>query len=791
MSASGDPVSGFQAAMARLGIVPTQPIRADGELHRFAVEGDSAGSKNGYYVLHLDGQPAGMFGCFKRGVKATWKADGAELSQAERAALARKVDAERRRRAREEADRHHAVADDAEKWWETYRPASDGHPYLARKRVGAHGAKVDGQGRLVVPLRDLDGHLWSLQTIHATGAKMFLPGGRKRGCLHLIGEPGERFVVAEGFATGASIHEATGVCVAVAFDAGNLAPVAWAIRERWSGASIVVAADDDRETPGNPGLTAAEAAAQAAGATVAIPACREPDGRKLDFNDLAVTEGGQAVAEAILPAFRKPAGHAFAVHASEVEEEEPSGSDAAIAAMARLDELEYDRKRKAEARRLGVRVDTLDALVRKRRGGAPSETSGRALEWPTPEPWPKRVDGAELLDDLGAAFRRFVVLPAGCDAALALWVLHAHAFAASQITPRLALTSPERRCGKTTTLEIIQALTPRPLLAANLTAAAVFRTIELARPTLLIDEADTFLAAAEELRGVLNSGHRRTGEVIRTVGEDHEPRRFSTWAPVAIAAIGKLPGTLDDRSIKVELRRRMKGEEVERWRADRPGQFTPLVRRMVRWAQDHHGGLAAADPAVPALLHDRAADNWRPLLAIADAAGGEWPDRARRTAAALSAVGAAEGRREMLLADLKAIFDGAGGRDWLPTKTIIEELVAMEERPWSEHSRGKPINPSALRSLLEVFKVFSSSNGKARGYRRDAFADVWTRYLPGSGDTDPSTRQEANNGVGSDLCATRQSGNGADGSAWTTNPHEHWPVDGLTGRHPQDGEIVL
>ena len=151
--------------------------------------------------------------------------------------------------------------------------------------------------------------------------------------------------------------------------------------------------------------------------------------------------------------------------------------------------------------------------------------------------------------------------------------------------------------------------------------------------------------------------------MIRTAGEDYEPRRFSTWAPVAIAAIGKIPGTLDDRSVKVELRRRGVGEQVERWRADRAHHLADLMRRCARWAADHLEDLRAADPDVPEQLHDRAADNWRPLLAIADQAGGEWPARARAAAVTLSAGAAAEGRREMLLADIRAVFVERGDPD--------------------------------------------------------------------------------------------------------------------------------
>ena len=159
-------------------------------------------------------------------------------------------------------------------------------------------------------------------------------------------------------------------------------------------------------------------------------------------------------------------------------------------------------------------------------------------------------------------FDRYLALPEHGAVKLALWTVHAHAFEASFVTPRLAITSPQKGCGKTTVLDLLSGLVPKPLQAANVTAAAVFRTIEAKRPTLLVDEADTFLAENEELRGVLNSGHTRNGAVIRVVEHegDFEPRQFSTWAPVAIAKIGKLPGTLEDRSIKLEMRRASPGE---------------------------------------------------------------------------------------------------------------------------------------------------------------------------------------------------------------------------------------
>ena len=158
------------------------------------------------------------------------------------------------------------------------------------------------------------------------------------------------------------------------------------------------------------------------------------------------------------------------------------------------------------------------------------------------------------------------------------------------------------------------------------------------------------------------------------------------------------------------------------------------MRRCARWAQDHHDELGKADPDVPALLHDRAADNWRALLSIADAIGGEWPVRAREAALALSDGGSVEGRRELLLADIRRVFADANDPDWIATKEILAKLVGMEERPWSGSSRnGKPLNAQAMRSLLEPFKVFSSHNDAktARGYKtRSVHRSMYTLPSP-------------------------------------------------------------
>jgi hypothetical protein len=200
--------------------------------------------------------------------------------------------------------------------------------------------------------------------------------------------------------------------------------------------------------------------------------------------------------------------------------------------------------------------------------------------------------------------------------------------------------APEKRCGKTTLLDVVGLLVPRPLSTANITVAATFRTIEAARPTLLIDEADTFLGTNEELRGILNSGHRAGGRVIRTVGEDFEAKVFSTHCPAAIAQIGKLPDTLADRSIHISMKRRAPGETVSRFLLGRTPELSEAAMKAARWIADNAEAIRDCDPDIPESIFNRAADNWAPLFAIAEVAGGDIAERARQ--AALAACGIQE-----------------------------------------------------------------------------------------------------------------------------------------------------
>jgi putative DNA primase/helicase len=279
----------FLDAMRRAGIVPTEPerIEADGTLHRFHVEGDKRGARNGWALLHLDGLSSGAFGHWRTGQHETWCSGSRDrLTPAERARMEEAIaEAKRAREAQRLALAHEAQARAVALWAQAAPPAA--HPYLLAKGTQAHGIRQRGD-RLLVPLRDGDGALWNVQTIAPDSAKRFLYGGRKRGLYHAIGGTAAGVLcIAEGYATAASIHEATGHPVAVAFDCGNLLPVAKVLRAKYPHAAITVCADNDTQTAGNPGLTAARAAAEAIGGTVALPP--EPFN---DFND--AMRGGEA-----------------------------------------------------------------------------------------------------------------------------------------------------------------------------------------------------------------------------------------------------------------------------------------------------------------------------------------------------------------------------------------------------------------------------------------------------------------------------------------------------------------
>ena len=433
------------------------------------------------------------------------------------------------------------------------------------------------------------------------------------------------------------------------------------------------------------------------------------------------------------------------------------------------------------------------AFKAARSASAPAGGSGQALAWEDPEPWSDPVDGAVLLEELVRTFSRFLTLPEGAATLLALWTIHTHAHDAFYVSPVLAITSPQKGCGKTTTLDVLSALVARSLPTSNVSAAALFRAIDKFRPTLLIDEADTFLDGKDELRGILNSGHTRSGAfVLRCVGDDADVHRFPTWAPKAIAKIGKLPDTLADRSIHVELQRRTPGETSEIVRGDRlQAELEPLKRRCMRWALDHLEVLREADPLVPPELYNRAADNWRPLLAIADAAGGVWPELARLTASRQAQQRESDDAPAvLLLADVRDLFDRRGS-DRMFSADIVAALVQMEERPWPEWSRGRPLTAPTLARQLRTFRIqpkqIRIGEISAKGYLLASFQDAFRCYLP------PEAKQakQSSNGAEDPGLANRNSAPSVSGAALGEKPHGSSVVSVVSGPEGEPTREIL
>jgi hypothetical protein len=377
-----------------------------------------------------------------------------------------------------------------------------------------------------------------------------------------------------------------------------------------------------------------------------------------------------------------------------------------------------------------------------------SNSNGHGRNDPTvPDEGPDISGGtdstAALLDDVRAIIRRFVVLTTEQVIAVVLWILHTHAIDAADATPYLQITSATKMSGKTRLLEVMERLVRRPWMTGRTSAAALVRKIDVDAPSLLLDESDAAFKGekeyAEALRGILNSGYTRKGKASLCVGKgaDLSVRDFSTFSAKALAGIGNLPDTVANRCIPIVLKRRMTNELVERWH-ERDGRALtmPIHHRLVRWSgTETVTALRAARPALPSQLSDRAQDVWEPLLAIADMAGGEWPESARKAAVVL--MGAVEDLDPVvdLLIDLQDIL---AEYPMMPemtstiisTKDLIEKLTAREDRPWASWRHDKPITGRGLARLLGPLGIHPIHLRTARGYRVDAFTEAFARYLP-------------------------------------------------------------
>jgi hypothetical protein len=345
-------------------------------------------------------------------------------------------------------------------------------------------------------------------------------------------------------------------------------------------------------------------------------------------------------------------------------------------------------------------------------------------------PTPKALNGAKVLDQVHAFLGRFVAYPsAEAHVAHTLWTAHAHLMEAWESTPRIAFLSPEPGSGKTRALEISETLVPNPVEAVNVTPAYLFRKVgaEEGRPTILYDEIDTVFGPKakdnEEIRGLLNAGHRRGAVAGRCVvkGKTVETEEISAYCAVALAGLGGLPDTILSRSVIIRMRRRSPAEAVEpyRRRVHAP-DGEALRKKLARWAKLVVEGVTEHWPEMPNGIEDRDADVWEPLLSVADAAGGDWPERARVAAVTLVTLSreSVPSLGIRLLADLRQVF---GIADAMATEAILKGLHGLDESTWAD-LKGKPLNDRGLAVRLRPYdvkpKLVRIGEQVLRGYTR-------------------------------------------------------------------------
>jgi hypothetical protein len=399
----------------------------------------------------------------------------------------------------------------------------------------------------------------------------------------------------------------------------------------------------------------------------------------------------------------------------------------------------------------GHDVAELAGLAREPAGKPPSPA---APPQPVPAPVPVPADPAALLDEVHEFLLTYAVFPfVAAAVAVTLWAVHTHLVAGFESTPRLALLSPEKQCGKSRVLELLELLCAGAETLSDASPAYLYRRIGAGQVTILLDEADAIWKrgktdeTAEALRSVVNAGHRRSATVGRVEmnGQAANLTRFRVYAPAAIAGIGGLPDTIMDRAVVVRMRRRAPGESVRdyRERTTRP-EGEALRGQLAAWAADVAGRVGDPWPDMRQGVADRAADVWESLLMVADLAGGDWPKRAAEACTAF-VTGAQDDTGSIgtrLLADLRDVF---GDAPQLFTQTILGRLHALGESPWADYAYGKPFSARDLADMLKEHQVKSHQlrigEDSRKGYRRADLEDPWARYLPSRGSETSETSE--------------------------------------------------
>ena len=423
--------------------------------------------------------------------------------------------------------------------------------------------------------------------------------------------------------------------------------------------------------------------------------------------------------------------------------------DELIANLAKLPPgIQFGQEAKRLARQYHVARSDIEDEVQAYRIRAELDKAAPLYgHWNT-EPWPEPVDGDSLLRDIIRRIHRHVVCSFDAALTAALWTMQTwvHDEAATH-SPILAATSPDLGSGKTTLLDLIALLALRCLASVEISEAALYRSIELWQPSFVVDEFDNVLANKDRtaLRSIINSGHVRGQGVVRCVAPDYTPQLFKTFAPKAIGLIGRrMPVTTLSRCIFIELKKKKKDEDAERFLHKDDPELADLRRRLFRWSLTNATALASAKPSMPSEFDNRVGDNWYLLLAIADLCSGveDFGDKARMAAIKIESGSDNRTIGVCLLADIKAIFypKNEKGDDLPPLERISSENLAAQlctysDSRWAEWKNGKSITAAQLARLLRPFGIapevirLPNSRSTIRGYLKTQFEDAWERYL--------------------------------------------------------------
>lgn len=379
------------------------------------------------------------------------------------------------------------------------------------------------------------------------------------------------------------------------------------------------------------------------------------------------------------------------------------------------------------------------AMESEKQGTAPFKDAPPRELFPVVKPWPNQVDIGEVLAEVRGIVAKHVVVSKHELDIVALWVVFSYCLDNFRHSPRLLVTSPDMQCGKTTMLEVIGALAHKAFHASNMSPAVIYRVIEQYRPTILADEADTYVYDDEQMRNILNQGHTKAGAyVARCAPKTNLPEFFYAYSAMVLGQIGWPPATVADRSIPIRMKRKKPTERMFPFLADNPSveKMCGVIRsKLLRWSQENGSTLATLDPALPPILQNRSADKWRPLYAIAQLAGGDWPKRVDEAAQfVISSTDADDsGIPSQLLADIRTIVRDSGESE-IKTCELLERLNGMEHRPWPTVNAGRKLDGNKLGNLLRPFGIRAHvirwpDGQRLRGYYFGDFADSFARYL--------------------------------------------------------------